>query len=150
MNNSKIKYLIYLFLGIFLILIDFLSKNFFENKSFFEGNFLSFQFSKNYGSAFGIFSNFEIYNLIIIIFSFVVLFGGIFYLFKYKEILRSKLFSFFVVLGVSGIIGNLIDRIMFGYVRDFISVKYFSIFNFADIYLSLAFVLYLVYEFKKK
>ena len=47
---------------------------------------------------------------------------------------RYKLFSFTCVLILAGAIGNLIDRIVYGYVIDFLyfSLIDFPIFNFAD------------------
>lgn len=54
---------------------------------------------------------------------------------------QRMLAQFSFVLMVSGAIGNLIDRLTYGYVIDFISVHWFSnyhfyIFNVADIFIS--------------
>ena len=47
---------------------------------------------------------------------------------------KSKLFSGAIVLVIAGAIGNLIDRIILGYVIDFLYFKLidFPVFNFAD------------------
>lgn len=60
---------------------------------------------------------------------------------------RSKMLSFSIMLFVAGGIGNLIDRIRFGYVVDFLEIKMFrfAIFNVADICVTCAFVLTLFY-----
>lgn len=51
-------------------------------------------------------------------------------------------------LVLSGAISNAIERIAFGRVVDFIAVKYFAIFNFADIFISVgAGILFLFYTF---
>ena len=56
---------------------------------------------------------------------------------------------------VGGALGNFIDRICLGGVRDFIELKFieFPIFNFADVFLTCGVICYLVYlifyEFKK-
>lgn len=48
---------------------------------------------------------------------------------------------------IAGAIGNLIDRVVFGYVRDFVYLKFinFPVFNVADISLTVGCVLLIVY-----
>lgn len=60
---------------------------------------------------------------------------------------KSKFLSTCIMLFVAGGIGNLIDRIRFGYVVDMFEVKLFNfaIFNFADVCVTCAFVLMFVY-----
>lgn len=60
---------------------------------------------------------------------------------------RSKFLSFSIMLFVAGGIGNLIDRIRFGYVVDMFEVKlfHFAIFNVADICVTFAFILIIFY-----
>lgn len=60
---------------------------------------------------------------------------------------RSKLLSWSIMLFVAGGIGNLIDRIRFGYVVDFFEIKlfHFAIFNFADICVTCAFAMIMIY-----
>lgn len=55
------------------------------------------------------------------------------YIFSGRADTKAKLFSLAAVAG--GGLGNLIDRVFFGYVVDFIDVRiiHFAIFNFADI-----------------
>ncbi len=78
-------------------------------------------------------------------FTAIVIAAGIFAMFKFLK--RSKLLSIAVSLFVAGGIGNIIDRIRFGYVVDMFEFKLFkfAIFNFADICVTVAFVLLLVY-----
>ena len=95
-------------------------------------NFFYFTYAHNAGAAWGIFQGHL--NLFFIIS--VVATIGIIYYFMQTE-LYHKLTRFGLVLVFSGMIGNLIDRIIFGYVRDFIDfiiIGYdFPIFNIADI-----------------
>lgn len=65
----------------------------------------------------------------------------------FLAIKKSKFLSTCIMLFVAGGIGNLIDRIHFGYVVDMFEVKLFrfAIFNFADICVTCAFVLMFVY-----
>ena len=60
---------------------------------------------------------------------------------------RSKLLTAIILLFLSGGIGNLIDRIRQGYVVDMFEVKLFNfaIFNVADIYVTVAVALLMVY-----
>ncbi|MBR2284185.1 MAG: signal peptidase II [Ruminococcus sp.] len=60
---------------------------------------------------------------------------------------RSKLLSFSITLFIAGGIGNLIDRVRFGYVVDMFEIKLFrfAVFNVADICVTAAFVLIIIY-----
>lgn len=50
------------------------------------------------------------------------------------------------VIFLAGLLGNLIDRIRLGWVRDFISIGTFPIFNIADILLNIGVVLFFIEE----
>ena len=78
-------------------------------------------------------------------FTSLVVIGGIFLLFKVFH--RSKLLDIALTLFIAGGIGNLIDRFRFSYVVDMFEVKlfHFAIFNVADICVTVAFVLLLIY-----
>ncbi|MCA9495533.1 MAG: signal peptidase II, partial [Nanoarchaeota archaeon] len=146
-NNLQYFLIIDLILIFFFFFFYLINKYFFTNKSYFDGNFIYILFSKNTGSAFSMFSDIVNYNLFIIILSIIVL---LLMFWNYKYFISDFYLRFTFVLFLSGVLGNLYDRIFFSYVRDFIGVKYFSIFNLADSYLTLAFVFYLLYEWKYK
>lgn len=78
-------------------------------------------------------------------FTSLVLVAGIVAMFV--MIKRSKLIDIAMGLFIAGGIGNLIDRIRFGYVVDMFEIKLFrfAIFNVADICITVAEVLLLVY-----
>ncbi len=78
-------------------------------------------------------------------FTSLVLVAGIVAMFVMMK--RSKLVDVAMGLFIAGGIGNLIDRIRFGYVVDMFEIKLFrfAIFNVADICITLAEVLLLVY-----
>jgi len=102
-----------------------------------------FAFVFNTGAAFGILKGF---NIPLLILSLIVLIFCIFYYFKERK-LRLPL-----ILVISGIIGNSIDRIMFGYVRDFIDIGIFNfpVFNLADSYNVIGVALLIIMLWKEK
>ena len=83
-------------------------------------------------------------QLYVIGLSFAVI-GMCFYLVKHHKFKHE----FFVVCMLAGTVGNLIDRMVFGYVIDFINIGFWPVFNLADVYLSLA-ILYLFSTYFKK
>ncbi|MEK6952085.1 MAG: signal peptidase II [Nanoarchaeota archaeon] len=110
-----------------LILIDQISKFLLET-------------SKNYGAAFGIL---EGWKWLFVIVSFFVI-GFILY---YKE--KVKGYGYYgVVLLFSGTIGNLVDRLVFGYVRDFIELGFWPSFNLADSFNTVGVILLIIYFWK--
>jgi signal peptidase II len=78
-------------------------------------------------------------------FTSLVLIIGFVVLFKYMK--RSKVLSLAITLFLAGGIGNLIDRVRLSYVVDMFEFKFmnFAIFNVADICVTLAFVLLVIY-----
>ncbi|MCC8135326.1 MAG: signal peptidase II [Ruminococcus sp.] len=78
-------------------------------------------------------------------FTAIVVAAGIVILFKLRK--RSKLLNCAVVLLIAGGIGNLIDRFCFGFVVDLFELKLFNfaIFNVADIYVTFAVILMVIY-----
>ncbi len=91
------------------------------------GNILQLSFVKNYFIAFSI----PINNLVAItISSIIIIFFLVFTIYCIKK--RKTLligFLFFIILGASS---NLIDRIEYGYVIDYLDLNYFTVFNIAD------------------
>ena len=147
-NKIQTK-LYFLSLSIFIILIDQYTKYLMYSnyKIFINKDFLLFRldFVKNYGAAFNIFSGNRVFlSFISIIFSILLI-----YLILRKNNLRSiDLYSFSFILG--GTIGNGMDRILKGYVIDFINLNIinFPVFNIADISINIGFIILLYNIFK--
>jgi len=151
MNNKIQIKLYFLSLSIFIILIDQFSKYLMFNNSkiFINKNFILFRldFVKNYGAAFNIFSGSRIFlSLISIIFSLLLI-----YLILTKNNLSStELYSYSFILG--GSIGNGIDRLLNGFVIDFINLNFinFPVFNIADVSINIGFIFLINSIFKNK
>lgn len=84
--------------------------------------------SANIGVAFGALKNAST-NGAVILLSIIIVLSGLYFLFVVKP-KREQWMSF--VLMISGISSNLIDRLVIGHVRDFIDIRIWPSFNFAD------------------
>lgn len=93
-------------------------------------NFFSITKVFNRGASFSMFIGYRLLFILIGIITIVVLFK---YLNNFKMNIRN-IFAFSLLIG--GIIGNLIDRVIYGYVIDFLDFNIFGydapIFNIAD------------------
>lgn len=103
-------------------------------------DFFYFTYSHNYGAAWGIFQgHLNLFFIVSIIATIAII-----YYFKQTESYQ-KLTRFGLVLVFSGMIGNLIDRVVLGYVRDFIDFIIFGydfpIFNIADMAITIGVIL---------
>jgi signal peptidase II len=94
-----------------------------------------FSYTKNYGAAFGILQN---QRLLFIIMSLIVIIAIL--------LTKKDLISLGFLLG--GTIGNLIDRLLYGYVIDFIDFKIWPSFNIADTFNTIAVFLLIIYFVK--
>ena len=90
---------------------------------------LRFIFVRNTGSAFGMFQG---QGSVLTVLVFVAL--GFLAVFFYRNARRDPLVALALGLQIGGAVGNLIDRMRFGYVVDFIDVDIFNFptFNVAD------------------
>lgn len=95
-------------------------------------NFFNITLVKNTGGAFSLFSGRVFYLIIISVF---ILFMIIYYIYKNKINDNLTLIGFALLLG--GAMGNLFDRIYYGYVVDYLDFNFFGInfpiFNMADV-----------------
>lgn len=157
MKNKKILISIILSCAIFVIVLlaDLLTKgliipNLIPNVGDRVGiipKVISFIYVKNFGAAWGIFGG---RNIFLIVTSILILTLFLtFYILRLKKAKNniSSLLSVGVGLIAGGCIGNLFDRLVFGYVRDFINFDFinFPVFNFADIALTFGVIIMVVY-----
>ena len=97
------------------------------------GNFFKITLVKNDGAAFGMLSGRSLFLIIVPV---AVIIGAIWYMIRHRGLSHS--FNTALTLIISGGIGNLIDRIMFGQVTDMFSFSVFPpVFNMADVLVTL-------------
>ena len=134
-----------------IFLIDQVSKYYiinifeFQNEAIYLSSFLNFQLIWNEGIAFGLlsFENDLYYNSI----TFVIIIVISILLFLIKN---DDQYSYFYSIIVGGALGNLIDRIRYSSVPDFIDFHisnfHWFVFNIADIFVSLGVICLIVAE----
>lgn len=111
-------------------------------------NFFYISLVKNTGGAFSIFAG---NTLLLIIISLIILVGIFIYI--YKSNIRDKVSLIGFGLLIGGAIGNLFDRIYYGYVIDYLDFKIFGygypVFNLADSFVIIGAIMLLFFSNKK-
>ncbi len=104
---------------------------------------LRFTAVTNTGAGFGMLKGKTSLLTIISFISSLILIGLVFY--SYNR--RNKWLRSSFVLIIAGAVGNLIDRMFLGYVRDFVYFELidFAVFNFADSFLTIGTILLIIY-----
>jgi signal peptidase II len=146
----------YIILAVFIVIIDQATKYLaiirLKDKQPISiiNNFLQLKYVENRGAAFGILQNKQ---MPLIIFTFLILIGIIYYLYKNRKLTKISKISLWGIIG--GSIGNLIDRIRLNFVVDFIDVNFwgyydFPVFNIADSFLVVFTILLSILVFTEK
>lgn len=141
---------------ILLVVIDQLTKSW--AKSALQGKdaidiikgVFSLEYLENTGIAFGLFKDKFIFFVLLTLVILAVL-GFVYY--KLPDTKRFRPMQFCIILIAAGAIGNMIDRVVYNYVIDFLYFNLidFPIFNVADIYVSVTvFVLFFLCLFYYK
>lgn len=101
----------------------------------YSSSILNLVYIENTGAAFSIMQN---STKILIIVSFVAILAIFYYVVKNlrESYMKELLFLAFLL---SGILGNLYERVSFGYVRDFFELSFvnFPIFNISDVFINI-------------
>lgn len=153
----------YMFYAFFIVaavlLVDLLSKHLVMNSfDLYEQrviipHIINFYYVKNTGAAFSFLGDWEHARTFFIILTIVsvIAFSAILVIYGKKE--KMLMITFSLIIG--GAVGNLVDRIVFHYVRDFISFDFISFptFNVADCALTVGvflFAFYYIFIYKEK
>ncbi len=145
--NNKINYIVIIS---FFCIIDQLSKIYINYNSHKLINkdllILTIDFVRNYGAAFNILSGSRIFLSFISVTTAIIL---SYFIFISKNKLINKYGLSFIL---AGSIGNGIDRVLNGYVIDFIKIKFinFPVFNIADIVINIGVLLLIISYFRYK
>lgn len=131
-------------IGVLIIIADQISKVLYVNLwgapdvTLIDG-ILNLTYVQNRGAAWGIFSEHQIW---LYIFSGVLIAAMIFLYARYYKSL-GKLMRIAGAMVIAGALGNMIDRVVLGYVRDMIQFAFidFPVFNIADSAISIGAVL---------
>ncbi len=148
-NRGFLMTAVLILIFVFFVVMDQLSKayavdmlvNVGNAESFIPG-LIRFEYRQNTGMAWGLLPDARIFFIVIT----VILFAGItYFMVRYKANMPSfTKVSLTVIL--AGAMGNFIDRLFIGYVRDFIAFDFFEfpVFNVADTYVTIGAVLLFV------
>ncbi len=152
MNNklSKLIYLIVCF-GFFLFTDLFFTRMLYHSISggfAYSGKLFDVTFVKNTGAAFNLLPNAREFLIILAVIVLTLLF--LYMIKNLKSIWMKEIF--FITLLCAGISGNLHERIVLGYVRDFFHCKVinFPVFNISDIYINIAVIALVIIILLKK
>ena len=150
LNIKKIRFY-YILLSILIILSDQFTKHIIDiNHTSYINNdllFFSIDYVKNYGAAFNILSGSRIFLSTV---STIITLYLIYLILCKKDISNLNLLSYSLIL--AGTVGNGIDRIIKGYVIDFINLNFidFPVFNIADISINVGLILIIYGLIKNK
>ena len=122
-----IPFLIFIFFMIDQFTKEVVIRNLKVGYSIPESGFFRFTHVRNFGSAFSIINDANLFLMILGIFA--IIFISYFLIFYTKE---SNLLQIAISLQLSGAFGNIVDRIRLGSVTDFIDVGPWPVFNIAD------------------
>ena len=136
-------------ISIICLLLDRITKLFITNNLVLNdsytiiNNFFNITLVHNDGAAWSILS---VNRILLIFISLIALFIIYFLFIKNKELKKIETLIYGMLIG--GIIGNLIDRILYGYVIDFLDFKIFNynypVFNVADCCIVIAAILLII------
>lgn len=136
-------YIVLIFLG---LILDRFTK-IYAVKHFMDvpvyGKVFNFVYVENRGAAFGILQDRRIFFVVLTV---LVVFGIVYHFIKnYKT--NPKILNLALALVVSGALGNFYDRLVNGYVVDFIEFSFvnFPVFNIADILITIGAILMIIY-----
>tara|TARA_Y100000031_G_C8088079_1_gene322866 strand:+ start:180 stop:638 length:459 start_codon:yes stop_codon:yes gene_type:complete len=132
-QHLKDKYILFGVIALIVLILDQVAKYFVKltplsSKHVLVEGWLSFSHVHNFGASFGMLQN---QTSLLIWFSIIVIAGIFFYL---HEIPQKYIPWLGLILG--GTLGNLVDRISYGFVIDFLSIAKWPDFNIADVAIS--------------
>ncbi len=134
---DKWRYVALFLTGIIISVADQLSKawiraNIPEGGALFEAGIFRITNLQNTGAAFGLFQGQSLILTIIALAGIILVLAYAFVIYRRFPVFTGKLGYFALGLILGGTAGNAIDRILRGYVTDFIDFTFWPAFNVAD------------------
>lgn len=134
-------------IALLVVAADQLSKvwirsNLLVGQSLFEAGFFRITHVNNTGAAFGLFQGQSFLLTIVALVGITVLLVYTLVIYRKFPLLDNRLGRSTLGLVLGGAVGNLIDRLRFGYVTDFISVGLWPAFNIADSAITVGVILF--------
>ncbi|MBI2208056.1 signal peptidase II [Candidatus Woesearchaeota archaeon] len=144
------RYLTVFSTALIIVIIDQIAKfliktNFQLNQTLpIINNIFHLTYIHNFGAGFGILQQ----QRWILVFISIIVIGFIFY---YLDRINKKerLLQLLVGFVLGGTIGNLTDRLIYGYVIDFLDFRIWPVFNFADSFVSIGVIGLIIYFWKR-
>ena len=123
--------------GLLIVVADQFSKawiraNLPEGRSLFDTGFLRITHIHNTGAAFGLFPDQSFVLIIVALICITAILVYALVIYRYFPLPDGMLGKLALGLVFGGTLGNLIDRLRFGYVTDFIDFGFWPAFNIAD------------------
>ncbi|WP_168894975.1 signal peptidase II [Enterobacteriaceae endosymbiont of Donacia tomentosa] len=147
--NLSLLYIIFVIITLDLLSKNYVINHFKLNRCYYITTFINIIYLQNYGIILGFFlkKNLKINNFAILIINIVIFILFICYV-EYKDNLLSYIFI------ISGILSNMINRIQYGFVVDFINIHIynfnFPIVNIADIIILIGIIIFIIQNFYEK
>lgn len=150
MGKTQKKYIAIFSIAFFAALADQIAKYLIAGSFRFNEslpiikNILHFTYVSNTGSAFGLFKGFNLFLTVISAIAAVII------VYNIKNIEKNnRLMQILAGMLLGGVAGNLIDRLMYGYVIDFIDFRIWPVFNIADSLITISIAGLIIYTWKK-
>lgn len=151
-SKKRKKFKMKILLGFLTVLIIFFSDQFSKSYIFAKvfqpygliNNLVLINPTCNTGVAFGLFSGISNFLLPLTLLGVILIF---IYL-KHLAFDFTLQLSLLIILG--GAISNIFDRIILGYVRDFIDLRFWPVFNLADLFIVTGTIILIIKMFLKK
>ena len=128
---------VFFLIGLLIVVADQFSKtwirtNLPEGRSLFETGFLRITHVHNTGAAFGLFPDQSLALIVVALIGITAILAYVLVIYRYFPLPDGMLGKLALGLVFGGTLGNLIDRLRFGYVIDFIDFGFWPAFNVAD------------------
>ncbi len=129
--------MLFFFTALLIVATDQLTKiwirsNLLVGESLFEVGFFRLTHIRNTGAAFGLFQGQSFPLTVVALVGIAALLAYALFIYRHFPLLDNKLGKSALGLVLGGTVGNLIDRLRFGGVTDFIDFGFWPAFNIAD------------------